>query len=212
MSGPLYTTRQRGTIADVKLARWVVVAAVLAGTSAAHAETCPTTPDDPVCRAWTALLLPTATGAIYKPNTGPTFVGGGFEAVWLAWNDNSEAFGPSQGRLRSDIAIMTSTGDMDAGQPAAVGGTIVMYRFGAQVSFERNASRAYGIPFFVADIGGFWTTGTGRRWFVDGGVGVYLVHRRSLILEADVEGLLPFQDPGDLGGITSRVALSFALW
>jgi hypothetical protein len=138
------------------------------------------------------------------PNKGSSFIGGGFEAVLLAWSDNSEAFGPSQGRIRSDVAVMTGT-EMDAG-------TMVMYRTGAQVSFERNASRAYGIPFFVADIGGFWTSGTGRRWFVDGGVGVYLVHRRGLILEADVEGLLPFQDPGDLAGITSRLALSFSLW
>jgi hypothetical protein len=91
-------------------------------------------------------------------------------------------------------------------------GTLVMYRGGAQVAFERNASRAYGIPYFTADLGGMWSDATGRRWFADGGVGMYLVHLRSFILDLEVTGLLPFREPDKLGGITSRLALSFALW
>jgi hypothetical protein len=91
-------------------------------------------------------------------------------------------------------------------------GTIVMYRTGAQVAFERNASRSFGIPYFAADFGGLWSEATGRRWFVDAGIGIYLVHRRGIILDAEVTGILPFQDPDKLGGITSRLALSFSLW
>jgi hypothetical protein len=180
--------------------RALIAMSVLVASADARAE-CPTTPDDPVCRPWSAVLLPTAYAGVYAPQSGPTFVGGGVEAIWLAWSDNSAAFGPSQGRIRSSVGVYS--GD-DA--------TLVMWRTGAQVGFERNASRQYLIPYFAVDFGGFYTEGTGRRWFVDGGLGLYLVHRRGVILDAEVTGLLPFQHADDLGGFTSRLALSFALW
>ncbi len=183
--------------------RAVVIAAmsVLVASTDARAD-CPTTPDDSTCRPWSAVLLPTAYGGIYAPQSGPTFYGGGLEAILLAWSDNSQAFGPSQGRIRSTIGVYTGDG----------AGTLVMYRTGAQVSFERNASRAYLIPYFAADFGGLYSDGTGRRWFVDGGLGVYLVHRRAMILDLEVTGVLPFHDADQLGGFTGRLALSFALW
>ena len=162
---------------------------------------CPTAPDDPICRPWSAILVPTVLGEIYAPKEAPTFYGGGFEVIWLAWSDNSEAFGPSQGRVRSDFAYLR--GD-DTG--------LVMSRTGAQVAFERNASRAYGIPYFATDIGVMSSDGLGRRWFVDAGVGMYFVHKRSFIVDWEVTGLLPFKNPDLLGGVKSRIAVSFALW
>lgn len=181
----------------------ISAAGLFEGTARAE---CPTTPDDAVCRPWSATLLPTAFAAMYAPHgMAGTFYGGGLEAVLLAWSDNSDAYGPSQGRLRIDVAYLTSTGAMTTGGMA-------MYRGGAQLAFERNASRSYGIPYFAADLGGLWSDATGRRWFVDGGVGLYLVHRRNVIVDLEVTGVLPFRDPGTLGGVRSRLGLSFALW
>ncbi|HEU0031395.1 MAG TPA: hypothetical protein VFQ53_12240 [Kofleriaceae bacterium] len=185
----------------------VLIIGVLAFAGDARAE-CPTTPDDPVCRPWSAVLLPTAYAGMYMPREGGTFYGGGLEAILLAWSDNSEAFGPSQGRIRADVGVMTAGRIGDVMET----GNLVMYRTGAQLAFERNASRPYGIPYFAVDVGGLWSEVTGRRWFVDAGIGVYLVHKRSFIVDAEVTGLVPFQDPGTLGGITSRLALSFSLW
>jgi hypothetical protein len=188
----------------VKHARCVAIAAVVASAGTAHAE-CPTTPDDPVCRPWSAVLLPTAIGTMYAPHgLAGQFYGGGLEAVLLAWNDNSAAYGPSQGRLRLDVTYLSGTA-MDAG-------AMVMYRGGAQVGFERNASRAYGIPYFAADIGGLWSDATGRRWFVDAGAGLYVIHRRNVIVDVELTGVLPFRDPKTLGGVATRLGLSFALW
>ena len=150
------------------------------------------------------MLLPTAYGGVYAPMEGGPYIGGGVEAVLLAWSDNSAAFGPSQGRVRADVGVMGSTDEMST--------TLVRYRAGAQVAFERNASRSYFIPYFAADVGGLWSDSTGRRWFVDGGVGVYLVHRRGMILDLEVTGVLPFREPDKLGGVASRLALSFSLW
>ena len=188
--------------------RWFVVAgivtAIAASGGAARAE-CPTTPDDAVCRPWSAMLLPTAFGSLYAPHgLSGTYYGGGLEAVLLAWSDNSAAYGPSQGRVRIDVSYLTSTAMRTPG--------MVMYRGGAQLAFERNASRSFLIPYFAADIGGLWSDATGRRWYVDGGLGLYLVHLRSAIVDLEVTGFLPFRDAGTLGGITSRLGLSFALW
>ena len=185
----------------MKHAWWVAL--LLVATRTAHAE-CPTTPDDRVCRPWSALLLPTAFAVMYAPNDaqGPWY-GGGLEAV-TAWSDNSPAFGPSHGKLRFGAAVLRSS-EMDAG-------TMVMYRGGAQVSFERNASRDFLIPYFAVDLGGLWSSATGSRAFVDGGVGVYILHRRSLIVDLEVAGLLPFRDPSRLGGARTQLAVSFALW
>lgn len=183
--------------------RWLAIAFVLAAAAPARAEDCPTRPDDAVCRPWSAVLLPTVYGAYYAPNHGTAYAGGGLEAVLLAWSDNSPAFGPSQGRIRFDIGALRGL-DMDT--------TLVMYRTGAQVAFERNASRAFLIPYFAADFGGLWSDATGRRWFVDGGLGVYVVHRRSFILDLEATGVLPFRGADDLAGVAARLALSFALW
>jgi hypothetical protein len=190
--------------ASIVIAALTAGAAMTAAERAARAE-CPTTPDDPVCRPWSAMLLPTAFGTVYAPHGMPgTFYGGGLEAVLLAWSDNSSAYGPSQGRLRIDVAYLTSSA-MDTGG-------IAMYRGGAQLAFERNASRSWAIPYFAADIGGLWSDATGRRWYVDGGVGLYLVHLRSAIVDLEVTGVLPFREPGVLGGVSSRLGMSFALW
>jgi hypothetical protein len=188
------------------------VAAVGLPEGMARAE-CPTTPDDAVCRPWSAMLLPTAFAAMYAPHgIAGTFYGGGLEAVLLAWNDNSDAYGPSQGRLRIDVAYLTSSAPGNASSSAMTTGAMAMYRGGAQLAFERNASRSYGIPYFAADLGGLWSDATGRRWYVDGGVGLYLIHRRNVIVDLEVTGVLPFRDPGTLGGVRSRLGLSFALW
>jgi hypothetical protein len=150
------------------------------------------------------VLLPTVFGSTYMPKDGPTFFGGGVELVLLAWSDNGPAFGPSQGRIRADIGLLTSS-EMSSE-------TIVMYRNGAQVGFERNSSRKFLIPYFTFDLGFLRTASTGRRWFVDGGLGVYLFHKRSFIVDLEATYVLPFKDPDTLAGLTTRLALSFALW
>jgi hypothetical protein len=183
------------------LVRGIFVLLALGG--AARAD-CPTRPDDEVCRPWSAVLLPTVFAAVYAPNdaSGPWY-GGGIEAV-TAWSDNTPAFGPSHGKLRLGIGALTSQ-TMGAG-------TMVMYRGGAQVSFERNASRSWLIPYFGADVGGLWTSDTRQRGFVDGGLGLYVLHRRSAIIDLEVDGVLPFSDPSKLGGLRGQLAVSFALW
>jgi hypothetical protein len=192
-----------------RVKRWIVIA-MTACAGAARAD-CPSTPDDALCRPWTAILLPTAYATYYAPHgaSGP-WLGGGLE-VSTVWSDNTPAFGPSQGKLRFDVGALASIALTPVGTTMGYG-TMVMYRGGAQVSFERNASRPWLIPYFDADIGGLWTSATGSRAFVDGGLGVYLWHKRGFIVDLEVDGLLPFSHPGDFGGVHTQLAVSFALW
>ena len=193
----------------VSSVRWMVAVLATLGAFVIRAEIasaeCPTTVDDAVCRPWTAVFLPTAFGVTYAPHDAQgTWYGGGFEATLLAWSDNTPAFGPSQGRLRFDVAALRSTA-MDAG-------TMAMYRGGAQVSIERNASRRFLIPYFNADLGGLWTRATGSRLFADAGLGVYVLYVRTAIVSLEADGVLPFSNPSRLGGVRGELSVSFALW
>ena len=179
---------------------------ILAGATTAHAD-CPRpgAPADDLCRPWSALLLPTVVGTVYAPSEalGP-WIGGGLEVVLFAWSDSSPAFGPSQGKLRFDIGLLGSSHDG--------AGTMVMYRGGAQVSLERNASRRWLIPYVAADLGGLWTDALGGRGFVDGGVGIYLWHARGLVVDIEGAWVLPFSHPDQLAGPRTQLELSFSLW
>jgi hypothetical protein len=161
--------------------------------------------DDDVCRPWTALFLPTAVAMTYAPDDMlGTWVGAGAEVVMFAWSDSSEAFGPSHGKLRFDAGLLRS------GEDGA--GTMIMYRGGVQVSIERNAARRWLIPYVASDLGGLWTDALGTRGFVDAGLGVYLWHARSVIVDAELAYLLPFADVEQLGGLRAQLAVSVALW
>ncbi len=152
--------------------------------------------------------MPTAIGVMFAPNKlGGPWYGGGLEATLLAWADNTPAAGPSHGRLRLDVAALGNAGAMSTAT-----GAMAMYRAGVQVSFERNASRLWGIPYFDVDFGGLWTSATGSRLFADGGVGVYVYAHRATIVDVEVDGLVPFSNPSQLAGVRAQLALSYALW
>jgi len=150
--------------------------------------------------------VPTVFGAAYfagRDDQATTWAGGGVELVLLTWATNSPSFGPSHGRIRFDVGMMRDV-DGDA--------SLVMYRGGAVVSFEKNASRRFLLPFFVADVGGTWTEATGTTGFVDGGVGLYLYYGRSVMIDLSGTWTLPFSRVDAMAGPQARSALSFALW
>jgi hypothetical protein len=175
----------------------------VASPRAAQAK-CPDA-DDAICRPYTSLLLPSAYAVMYAPlgDTGPWY-GGGAEIVLMTWADNSPAYGPSHGKIRFDIGMLGST---EAGS-----GAMMMYRGGAAVSFERNASRRWLIPYFGANVGGLWTEDTGTRGFVDAGGGVYLYYGRGFVVDLESSWLFPFGSPGQFAGARAQLAVSLALW
>ncbi|MDX2088860.1 MAG: hypothetical protein SFX73_13465 [Kofleriaceae bacterium] len=149
--------------------------------------------------------MPAVYATAFRPNDGGGWwIGGGIEAAFLTWSDNSPAFGPSHGELRVDVAALRSED--------AMRGTMAMYRLGGEMSLERNASRRFLIPYVALDVGGLWTSDTGTRGFVDGGLGVYLVHRRGIVISAEAVAVLPFSSPSELGGVRTQLTGSVTLW
>jgi hypothetical protein len=189
--------------------RALVVAAVGIGVAVAAPAraACPDdgSPNKLVCRPVSSILTPTVIGVGYFPGDAMgSWLGGGVEVIALTWGDSSPAFGPSHGKLKFDISLLRSTEDGL--------GTMVQYRGGAEVSFEKNPSRSWLIPYFSADLGGLWVRGPGSEAFVGAGVGVYLYYSGRLVVDLGGGWLLPFSDVDLLSGPTAHAALSVALW
>jgi hypothetical protein len=150
-------------------------------------------------------MMPSAFGELYAPLDGKLgmWAGGGFELLLFTWTSNSDGFGPSQGKIRFDVAGLASTQSAPA---------MVMFSGGAAVSFEGNAARSWLIPYFGGSLGGFAAGGLSTHAFADGELGLYLVYVRGFILDAEGAFMFPFTDFERLAGPKAQLTASFALW
>lgn len=171
---------------------------------AAASATCPRDkPGDPVCDPYVTLLMPTATAVAWFPqHAGGAYFGGGVELGLVSWSSNNDGYGPSHGRFYASAAVLESTQSRRA----------VLYRLGAVVSFEGNASRRFLIPHFGAAIGGLWETVLRSRPAVDASLGLYVVHTRRFVLDAEGGLVLPLSAVDELFGPRAQLTASFALW
>src|SRR5215471_12843026 len=71
-----HSARAVRSVPTVAIAAGLAAIATVGTERTARAE-CPTTPDDAVCRPWSAMLLPTAFGMLYAPHGMDSFYGGG---------------------------------------------------------------------------------------------------------------------------------------
>jgi hypothetical protein len=180
-------------------------AALLATAATAPARAaCPRAePGDPVCEPYVTMLMPTAIGVAWFPrDAGGPFVGGGVEIGFVGWSSNNEHFGPSQGRFYGSAAVLAG------GQHRSA----VLYRLGGVVSFEGNASRRFAIPHFGAALGGLWETQLRSRPLVDASLGLYIVHTRRFVLDAEGGLVLPLSAVDQLFGPRAQLTASVALW
>jgi hypothetical protein len=155
------------------------------------------------CEPIVSFLMPSVAGAVFFPrDAGGRYYGGGVEFALLSWASNNDAFGPSHGRLRATFTYLAG----------AQNRRVALYRFGGIVSFEGNASRRFLIPYFGGAIGGVWETRFGSHAAFDASLGLYLVHTRRFVLDAEGGWVLPFTDVDTLMGPRVQLTASFALW
>jgi hypothetical protein len=157
-----------------------------------------------VCRPYSGMLMPSAAGVLYAPRHGGMgpWIGAGAELVIFMWSSNSDGFGPSQGKIRLDVAGLAS--DMAP--------SMVMYRAGAAVSFEGNASRNFLIPYWGGAIGGFNESKLGGHAFADAELGLYLIYLRRFVLDAEGGFTFPFSDFDKLAGPKTQLTASVSFW
>jgi hypothetical protein len=194
----------------MRLALSAVAALVclVAAAAPAHAR-CPHGgwPSSDACREVEAYLMPGVLGVSYFPKkAGGPWIGGGVQIVPLLWSHNTEKFGPGQGKLIFDVSLLDSTDDADSG-------SMLMWRLGAQLSFERNASRTLFIPFFGATFGGIsHDTVADDAGFFLGSLGVHALFFKNVVLTLEGGYLFPFSQVDELAGWQANAAVNFTLW
>jgi hypothetical protein len=189
-------TRRAGAVATAAFAVALVAAPARAG--------CPgDRPGDPVCDPYVSFLMPTVVAVAWFPRAaGGAYFGCGVDVGLVSWSSNDDGYGPSHGRFYLSAAVLESTHERRA----------VLYRAGAVVSFEGNASRRFLIPHFGAAIGGLWETQLSSRPTVDASLGLYLLHTRRFVLDAEGGLVLPLSAVDALLGPRAQLTASFALW
>ncbi len=157
-----------------------------------------------VCQPYSGMLMPSAEGVVYAPRHGGLgpWIGAGAEIVLFMWSSNSDGFGPSQGKIRLDVA----------GLGSEMGPPMVMYRGGAAVSFEGNAGRNFLIPYWGGAIGGFNESKLGGHAFADAELGLYLLYVRRVVVDAEGAFVFPFTDFDKLAGPKAQLTASVAFW
>jgi hypothetical protein len=166
---------------------------------------CPNEPvDDTLCEPKIAFLQPTVAGAGYFPRHahGP-MLGGGLEIVWLAWTSNTTSFGPSHGKLSTSVIELAALRDSERA---------LSWFTSALVSFEKNPSRRFLIPYFGPSFGELLPSFDDHRFFVDGTLGAYLYQTPSFAIDARGSYVFALSSSDALSGMRATLSASLSLW
>jgi hypothetical protein len=153
-------------------------------------------------------LRPGVLGRVFVPRDRDlgTFVGGGVVLGLLDWSTPRDTAGPGLGRVDLEVVVSSQTGPSSAPKTAWVWG------LGAALSFEKNPSRRFLVPYYAVHFGGQQIANLGHRLFVDGRLGLYLVHVGAFSLDASGGYLVPFTDASTRAGVSGNVAATIGWW
>jgi hypothetical protein len=163
-------------------------------------------PSKKACEPINAYLMPGVVGLAYWPadtGRGP-WLGAGVRVAPVLWSRNTNKFGPGQGTVLFDVGLLGS--DEDAT------GKMLFYRFGAQLSLERNASRIFAIPFFGFFFGGMNERALDHQSFVEATVGLHALYLKNAIVTIEGGYLFPFDHVDDLAGWRATASVNVTLW
>ncbi len=155
---------------------------------------------------WESWFLPGVQYVGYFPAKTDVgnFNGAAFELVIGTWVHQTEARGPSHGRVYVDIALLASD---HAGAARAFA-----YALGFDLSIERNPWRRYLIPIFGLEVGGFHQREVGSFFTTTPFVGAHLFSTRNVFVTATGGYVFPGRDIERLGGWRVRAGVNAVLW
>lgn len=165
---------------------------------------CPDERDEVLCEPHGRLLQPSLTGSALFTHGVGAYLGPGLGLSLFDWKSPGEASGPSDGKIRLDVSVLVSERDTSR--------LAVPFRLGTALSFEQHASRRFLIPYFAADFGGLYESVLHTRMFVDAGLGLYLVHTRTVNVELEGTYLIPFSAVSELHGPKLVATATFAVF
>jgi hypothetical protein len=165
----------------------------------AHVETL-----DDDCIERNIYWMPGVFGAYLQPTAGlGPFYGAGVQFAPYQWSHNNDRFGPSQGSLIMQAALLKS--------PRSEG-TLALFELGATASFERNSSRRWLVPYFGATLGGLSQAELGTSAYAYPFGGIHLFWHRNLMLDAEGGYHFPFQDIDHAKGARAQLSARFSMW
>jgi len=186
------------------LAILVLALAVILPEKVAHAAGCVTDDQSDVCVTRDIHFMPGVQALVYAPRgVADPFVGGGVQIAPFHWSHNNDRFGPSQGAVFIEASLLESRSS-DA--------TLALYDVGFSLSFERNSSRRFMIPYFGTSFGGTIHSELPSAPFAYPFGGLHLYWHQNLI--ANVEGgyHFPFASVDELRGPRAQVTIRFSMW
>jgi hypothetical protein len=118
---------------------------------------------------------------------------------------NSDAPGPSHGKIRlSVVGLRTLQRDPERD---------AIYEAGAVVSFEKNPSRRWLIPFAGPSVGVFASQTTEMHaWLVSGTAGAYLIHWPVFSVALEGSYSVATSRMGDLSGPRTELHVALPRW
>lgn len=156
---------------------------------------------------WESWLLPGVQYVGYFPAARDrvgSFNGAAFELVVGSWVHQTDARGPSHGRVYVDLALLDSD---RAGAERAFA-----YTLGLDLSIERNPWRRYLIPIFGVEVGGFHQRETGSFFMTTPFVGAHIFSARNVFVTVTGGYVFSGRDIDELGGWRVRAGVNAVLW
>ena len=186
--------------------RSLIAGSIVLFAPAAFAEPCKGTEEDvsDVCMERDIFFMPGVQGLVYAPaGASEPFFGGGVQLSPLHWSHNNDRFGPSQGAVYAQVALLGSS---------ATDGALALWEAGLSLSFERNSSRRWMIPYFGTTIGALShaTLPSAGHTYPHAGVHFYWHHHLVFNVEGGYH--FPFSHVDDLRGPRGQVSARFSMW
>lgn len=173
--------------------------------AAAHADRCEYGDSREICLERNIFLMPGVHASFYAPSARGVapFVGGGVTFAPILWSHNTDEFGPSQGTVFFQASLLRSPSSQ---------GSLGLFESGITLSFERNSSRRFAIPFFGFAAGGTLHDELPNAGYLYPMAGVHLFWHQNLVLGLEGGYHFPFQAVDDLRGPRAQAIAQFSMW
>ena len=185
--------------------RTSILILVLLLSATAFARPCHDEDEREVCGERDIFFMPGGQAVLFAPHAAGVapFWGGGVSITPFLWSHNTEHFGPSQGTVFLQASLLRS-----ASSPS----TLALFEGGLTLSFERNSSRRFAIPYFGFAFGGTLHDELGNAGYVYPMGGVHLFWHKNVVLDLQGGYHFPFESVDVLRGPRAQAVAQFSLW
>jgi hypothetical protein len=161
--------------------------------------------DRELCQLRDIYFMPALQATFFAPSAMDErpFVGAGVALVPVRWSHNNDRFGPSQGAMFLQASLLRST---------ASDSTLALFDVGYTLSFERNSSRRWLIPYFGGTLGRMTHADLPDSTYTYQFLGVHLFWHENLVVSAEGGYQFPFSNVDEVRGPRAQLSAGFSMW